>query len=76
MKKWENPNLISLGINSTNTESDYVTVCNWDGISTYGMGNEEYTNPNKKPDQHEDWVWCQVHGRWHEKDHTSQVGRS
>lgn len=76
MKQWENPNLTSLGINLTNTESDYVTICNWDGISSYGLGNEEYTDPNKKPDQHSEWVWCQVHRRWHEKDHTSQVGKS
>lgn len=69
MKKWENPNMLELGITSTNTESDYITVCNWDGAVTLGLGNEEYKDPNNKPDQHPTWVWCNVHNRWHPKDH-------
>ena len=36
---------------------------------TLELGND-YKDPNKNPDQHLDWVWCQVHNRWHPKDHT------
>lgn len=69
MKKWTNPEVMELGIDSTNQESDYVTFCNWDGAITVGVGNEDYTNPNERPSQHPTWVWCHVHNRWHPKDH-------
>lgn len=36
-----------------------------------GLGNEDYTDPNKKPAQHPDWVWCNKHNRWHPKNHGS-----
>ena len=36
-----------------------------------GLGNEDYTAPNKKPAQHPDWVWCNKHNRWHPKNHGS-----
>lgn len=76
IKEWKNPSLINLEIKLTNTESDYVSVCNWDEPITYGLGNDEYKDPSKKPSEHPDWVWCQVHGRWHPMDHISQVGKS
>lgn len=71
MKKWENPRILELSLKKTYSISDYITTCNWDGIVAYGEGNEEYTNPNTKPEQHTDWVWCNIHNKWHPKDHTS-----
>lgn len=71
MKKWESPIVSELGVEKTYVESDYITICNWDGAVNLGLGNEEYIDPNNKPAQHPDWVWCKVHGRWHPKDHTS-----
>ncbi len=68
MKKWENPNLLELGVKLTNEL--YITECYWNGAESLGVGNEDYTDPNNKPEQHPDWVWCNVHGRWHPKDHT------
>lgn len=70
MKKWENPSILELSLKKTYSISDYITTCNWDGIVAYGVGNEEYTNPNIKPEKHPDWVWCNIHNRWHPKDHT------
>lgn len=72
MKKWENPNVLQLNLQETFVESDYITICNWTGFTTYGQGNEEYTDPNNKPAQHPDWVWCNVHKRWHPKDHSKE----
>lgn len=71
MRKWDNPNIINLNVNQTNTESDYITVCNWvdNEIVNLRGGKEDYTNPNNKPTQHPDWVWCHKHNRWHPKDH-------
>ena len=71
MKKWEKPELCNLNFNETNTQSDYITVCNWDEAVWFakGNGNEEYRDPNNKPAQHPDWVWCHLHNRWHPKDH-------
>ena len=71
MKKWETPEVSNLSLDKTNTVSDYIAICNWDGAVTLGLGNEEYTDPNNKPIQHPDWVWCKVHNRWHPKDHGS-----
>lgn len=75
MKKkiWKDAQVIELGIEKTHLSSDYITVCNWvdNDISTTGLGNEDYTDPNKKPAQHPDWVWCKIHNRWHPKDHTN-----
>lgn len=71
MKSWDNPTLFKLGIDKTRTESDYIEICNWDGADIFGLGNEEYTDPNNKPPHHPEWVWCKVHGRWHPKDHTT-----
>lgn len=77
MKKWESPIVSELGIDKTFVSlgtSDYITICNWDGGSeTLGIGNEDYTDPNKKPSQHPDWVWCHLHNRWHPKDHTVET---
>ena len=70
MKKWRIPELTNLSVAETATTSDYITLCNWNEASTYGKGNEEHTDPTKKPAQHPNWVWCQVHTRWHPKDHT------
>ena len=69
MKKWENAVVLELGIDETFAVSDYITICNWDGAETLGLGNEEYRDPNNKPSQHPTWVWCHVHNRWHPKDH-------
>ena len=60
MKEWKQPSIISIDICETMEASDYINIC-----------NEEYTDPNKKPEQHPDWVWCHVHNRWHPKDHGS-----
>ena len=65
MKKWIEPNILKLGIENT-----YDEFCNWiDTGATLGLGNEDYTDPNNKPAGHEDWVWCNKHNRWHEKNH-------
>ena len=75
MKKWETPELTNLSLSKTAEESDYVTVCNWNGPVTLGLGNEEYKDKENPPtEQHPDWVWCEVHKRWHPKDHG--VGQS
>lgn len=71
MKEWKQPSIISIDICETMETSDYINICNWNGTVTFGNGNEEYTDPNKKPEQHPDWVWCHVHNRWHPKDHGS-----
>ena len=47
-------------------------ICNWAGAEIFGLGNEEYADPNNKPANHPDWVWCKVHGRWHPKDHSGE----
>ena len=76
MKKWESPIVSELGIDKTFVSlgpSDYIKICNWDGVTGYGVGNEDYTDPNKKPSQHPDWVWCHLHNRWHPKDHTGET---
>lgn len=72
MKKWEAPKIVDLSISSTQYLTDYVNICNWNGIEEYGVGKEEYTDPNNKPIKHPDWIWCKVHGRWHPKDHTNE----
>ena len=78
MKKWETPMLVDLAVSGTEVVSDYITTCNWDGAVNLGLGNEEYTDPNNKPAQLPDWVWCQVHSRWHPKDHSKdeELGQS
>ena len=68
VKIWDKPQILNLSIESTYTL--YEDECYWDGSIGFGVGNEEYTDPNNKPAQHPDWVWCKVHGRWHPKDHT------
>ena len=73
MKKWGNPILSELGIDKTFVVSDYITICNWNEAETLGLGNEDYTNPNKQPAEHPDWVWCYKHNRWHPKDHGNDV---
>ena len=70
MKKWESPIVSELGIDKTFAISNYITECYWNGAETLGLGNEDYTDPNKKPSKHPDWVWCKVHNRWHPEDHT------
>ncbi|MBX9136372.1 MULTISPECIES: hypothetical protein [unclassified Clostridium] len=72
MKKWNNPTIFKLGVDKTSTESDYIEICNWAGAEIFGLGNEEYADPNNKPANHPDWVWCKVHGRWHPKDHSGE----
>ena len=76
MKKWETPMLVDLAVSGTEVVSDYITTCNWDGAVNLGLGNEEYTDPNNKPEQHPTLVWCQVHGRWHPKDHSNDNGNT
>ena len=73
MKKWESPIISELGIDKTFVVSDYIANCNWDGVTGYGVGNEDYTDPTKPPSKHPDLVWCQVHNRWHPKDHTGET---
>ena len=68
MKKWESPIVSELGIDKT-FAIEYVDYCNWVPIEFAGVGNEDYTDPNKKPSQHPTWVWCHLHNRWHPKDH-------
>lgn len=46
-------------------------MCNWDSAVSLGIGNEEYTDQNNKPEEHPDWVWCYMHKRWHPKDHSN-----
>lgn len=74
MKKWANPSILELSLKKTYSISDYITTCNWNGIVAYGNdngnSNEEYTDPNTKPVNHPDWVWCNLHLRWHPKDHS------
>ena len=72
MKKWETPEVSNLSLDKTAVESDYVTVCNWNEAQTLGLGNEEYRDPNNKPANHKNWVWCAVHGQWHPKVHTGE----
>lgn len=72
-KLWSNAEVVELGIDKTFVVSDYIYTCNWNGAEVLGLGNEEYTDPNKKPAQHPDWVWCKVHNRWHPKDHTGET---
>lgn len=72
MKKWENPKMVDLVFSNT-LEGLYDTYCDWNDAVTLGNGNEEYIDPNNKPGQHPDWVWCKVHGRWHPKDHTTET---
>lgn len=69
MKEWKKPSIISIDICETMEESNYINICNWNGIEVFGNGNGEYNDPNKKPEQHPTWVWCKVHGRWHPMDH-------
>ena len=78
MKKWQEPEISNLKFNETKTQSDYITICNWNGNMTFGVGNGDYTDPNNKPEQHPNWVWCQVHSRWHPKDHSKdeELGQS
>lgn len=71
MKKWETPEVSNLSLDKTANMSDYITKCTWNEAETLGVGNEDYTDPKKKPSQHPTWVWCQVHNRWHPKDHGS-----
>ena len=73
MKKWESPIVSELGIDKTFGISDDITTCYWNEAETLGLGNEDYTDPNKKPSQHPTWVWCHVHNRWHPKDHGTNV---
>ena len=68
MKKWETPKVSNLLLDKT-AETPYVDYCNWNGAVTLGVGNQDYTDPNKKPSQHPTWVWCHLHNRWHPKDH-------
>lgn len=74
MKIWDKPQILNLSIESTYTL--YENECNWNEAVNLGLGNEDYTNPNKKPAQHPDWVWCKLHGRWHPKDHTEYGSES
>lgn len=67
-KEFVKPELRDLSVNLTK-DIEYVDYCNWVGIEVIGLGNEDYTDPNKKPAQHPTWVWCHVHNRWHPKDH-------
>ena len=69
-KEFVKPELRDLSVNLTN-DIEYVDYCNWVGIEVIGLGNEDYTDPNKKPTQHSDWVWCNKHNRWHPKNHGS-----
>lgn len=70
MKKWETPEVSNLSLDKTNEESNYETVCTWnDGIMTI---KNEYKDPNNKPTQHPDWVWCKVHKQWHPKVHNNK----
>ena len=73
MKNWQEPEMCNLNFNETNTQSDYITLCNWNETDWFAKenGNEDYRDPNNKPAQHPNWVWCKVHGRWHPKDHTT-----
>lgn len=71
MKTWQTPKFSSLSTSETEFQSDYLNICNWNEIEEYGVGNEEYTDPNNKPLKHPDWIWCQVHRRWHPKDHAN-----
>ena len=73
MKKWETPEVSNLLLDKTAT-IEYVDYCNWVAIDTFGTGNEDYTDPNKKPSQHPTWVWCHVHNRWHPKNHGPSEG--
>ena len=62
MKKWETPEVSNLSLDKTANEG----FCPWDDTTmVLGVGNEDYTNPNKKPDKHPDWEWCTQHNRWH-----------
>lgn len=70
MKEWKKPSISNINISKTREESDYINICNWDGAVSLGLGNEEYTDPNNKPEEHPDWVWCYKHKRWHPKDHS------
>ena len=67
-KEWSTPELRDLLVNLTNT-IEYVDYCNWVATEMAGVGNEDYTDQNKKPSQHPTWVWCNLHKRWHPKDH-------
>lgn len=70
MKKWENAVVLELGIDKTfHIGQEYIDSCDWDGVETIGLGNEEYRDPNNQPAQHPDWVWCTKHNRWHPKNH-------
>ena len=68
MKKWETPEVSNLLLDKT-AVTPYVDYCNWVPVDLTGVGNEDYTDPNKQPSKHPDWVWCHVHNRWHPKDH-------
>ena len=67
-KEFVKPELRDLSVNLTN-DIEYVDYCNWVATEMAGIGNEDYTDQNKKPSQHPTWVWCHVHNRWHLKDH-------
>ena len=67
-KEWSTPELRDLSVDLTNA-IEYVDYCNWVPTEMVGVGNEDYTDPNKKPSKHPDWVWCHLHNRWHPKDH-------
>ena len=73
MKKWETPEVSNLLLDKT-VATLYVDYCNWVEVELTGVGNEDYTDPNKKPSQHPTWVWCEVHKRWHPKDHGAGGG--
>lgn len=64
MKKWEKPQVKNLLFSNTEYDED----CTWQP-ELFGVGNEEYTDPNNQPAQHPDWVWCTKHNRWHPKNH-------
>ena len=68
-KEWSTPELRDLSVDLTRA-TEYVDYCNWNGPVTL-ENNEDYTNPNIKPSDHPNWVWCTVHNRWHPKNHGS-----
>ena len=70
MKKWESPIISELGIDKTFV-TDYITSCDWNEVEI--CSSDKYTDPNKKPSQHPTWVWCQVHNRWHPKNHKDEI---
>ena len=55
-KEFVKPELRDLSVNLTN-DIEYVDYCNWVSTEVIGLGNEDYTDPNKKPTQHSDWLY-------------------